>query len=131
VCVCVCVEAQLLETKRLPRVITDCYSSEGLWVGDAGLQLGKLIFYPSELTPEQIAEIHHGGSTLVDFASGSDPADAEIAPTTFSKSVLDATDYPKQLRLNAAGPAQALFLERPLYIVTLYCKYTRALTLEI
>jgi hypothetical protein len=123
-------DAQLLETIRLPRVITDCYSAEGLRIGDAGLHLAKLIFYPSELTPEQIAEIHHGGSTLVDFASGSDPADAEIAPTTFSKNVFDATDYPKQLRLNAAGPAQALFLSRPLYLVTLYSKYTWALTLE-
>ena len=97
--------ANLISIIELPRVITDCYSSEGLWVGDAGLYIGKLNFYPTQLTPQQIREIHQGGSTLADMASGSDPADAEITPTLYSKHVFDATDYPKQFQLNAAGAA--------------------------
>lgn len=100
------VNKALLETVRLSRLVTDCFSTEGLFIGDAGLWLGKLNFYPTLLSGRQIEEIYEGGATLADMSSGSDPADPEPFPPVMTSAVYDATDYSKNVLIQAAQEAR-------------------------
>ena len=60
----------LLGVKRIPRPLTDCFSSETrLLVGDADMEVGQLRFYPDALTPANIEEILGFGSTLADIST--------------------------------------------------------------
>jgi len=102
----------LLDTVALPRLVTDCFSGEGLFVGDTGLWLGKLTFYPFMLSPRQIEEIYEGGATLADMSSGSDAAEPEEVPPVLSSAVFDATDYNKNMIIQAAEEARPARKER-------------------
>ena len=43
-------DIELLGTKRLPRVVTDCFNNQaGVLVGDVDMDLGQLRFYPRAL----------------------------------------------------------------------------------
>lgn len=58
----------------LPRPITDCFNNqEGVLVGDAGMTLGQLRFYPRAMTLSSIQEVYEGGSFLSDISTGSVP----------------------------------------------------------
>ena len=110
------VDSELLETRVLQRLVTDCWSSEGLYIGDTGLSLGKLNFYPGMLSQTQIREIYEGGATLADMSTGSDPAEPDPVPPVVSSAVFDATDYARNLVVQAA--AQTRKAEEALAVAT-------------
>jgi hypothetical protein len=63
-------DVTLLGVKRIPRPLTDCSSNEAkLLVGDAGMEVGQLRFYPDALTSANIEEIFSFGSTLADIST--------------------------------------------------------------
>jgi len=63
-------DIELLGTKRLPRVVTDCFNNQaGVLVGDVDMDLGQLRFYPRALTFANVEEIYAFGSTLGDIST--------------------------------------------------------------
>eukprot|EP00961_Rhodomonas_salina_P076520 1027556-Rhodomonas_salina.1 len=54
---------------RLPRAITDCFGE--LQLGDAGLALSSLKFYPRALASNEIMDIFSSGQPLPELATGS------------------------------------------------------------
>ena len=59
-----------LETVSMPRPMTDCFNNqEGIFVGDTGMELGQLRFYPRALSTANVKEIFQYGSTLEDLAT--------------------------------------------------------------
>ena len=67
-------DLMLLGSSALPRKFTDCANNtEGVLVGDAGLALGQVRFYPQELGPLQIQEIFEGGTMLAEISTVSPP----------------------------------------------------------
>ena len=65
---------ELLETISIKRPITDCFNSlEGMLVGDTGLSIAQLKFYPKALSLTSIEEIYLQGSTLDEISTGSVP----------------------------------------------------------
>jgi len=59
-----------LETVSMPRPMTDCFNNqEGILVGDTGMELGQLRFYPRALSTANVKEIFQYGSTLEDLAT--------------------------------------------------------------
>ena len=63
-------DLNLLGVSPLPRTFTDCANNtEGILIGDAGLELGQVRFYPKELGFLQIQEIFEGGATLADIST--------------------------------------------------------------
>uniref|UniRef100_A0A7S0W9M5 Polycystin cation channel PKD1/PKD2 domain-containing protein n=1 Tax=Hemiselmis tepida TaxID=464990 RepID=A0A7S0W9M5_9CRYP len=64
-----------LGTAQMPRPVTDCFNNlEGMLVGDTGMTIGQLSFYPKALTRTIIEEIYIGGGTLDDLSTGTRPA---------------------------------------------------------
>eukprot|EP00961_Rhodomonas_salina_P215417 2909515-Rhodomonas_salina.1 len=63
------VNAQLTDAVSLSRPITDC-AMESLEVGDVGMSIGEVVFYPKALSQSKIEEIYIGGMTLEAIASG-------------------------------------------------------------
>jgi len=65
----------VLGSSKMPRPVTDCFNNlEGMLVGDTGMTIGQLSFYPKALTPTIIEEIYIGGGTLDDLSTGTRPA---------------------------------------------------------
>ena len=62
---------ELLGQIPLPRPITDCKSPGIIQLGDAGLTLSSVKFYPRALQPGEIREIFFGGQPLSEVATGS------------------------------------------------------------
>ncbi len=62
----------VLSVVNISRPVTDCFNSlEGIFVGDTGLKIGQLRFYPKALSITSIEEIYLQGSTLDDVSTGS------------------------------------------------------------
>jgi hypothetical protein len=56
----------------MPRPLTDCGNGgDGLLLGDVGLTLGQLRFYPRALTSANIQELYQYGATFEDISTGS------------------------------------------------------------
>lgn len=68
-----------LGSRALPRTqVTDCFNGgEGTLVGDAGLELGAVRFYPTLLTITEIEETLSAGGTLQGISSGSEPQEVQ------------------------------------------------------
>lgn len=67
-------DLEKLESVTIPRPVTDCFNQlEGMLVGDTGLTIGQLKFYPKALTKTSIEEIYRQGSTLDEVSTGSEP----------------------------------------------------------
>ena len=67
-----------LGRRTLPRPVTDCHNGgNGVFVGDAGMQLGQLRTHVTVLSRNNIQEIFELGSTLAAISSGSQPAIVE------------------------------------------------------
>jgi hypothetical protein len=60
----------LEDVQELPQRLTDCFNAEGLMIGDGGLGIGALRFYPEALRKRGIQEIYKSGDTLRHMASG-------------------------------------------------------------
>ncbi len=73
---------EVLEVVKITRPITDCFNSlEGMFVGDTGLKIGQLRFYPKALSITSIEEIYLQGGTLDDVSTGSmaaEPQESEV-----------------------------------------------------
>eukprot|EP00854_Cymbomonas_tetramitiformis_P004400 gene4401-5408_t len=54
----------------ISRPVVECTSSRGLLIGDGGLTLGQLRFYPTNLSMTDIEEIYTSGALLRDIARG-------------------------------------------------------------
>jgi hypothetical protein len=66
---------KILEVVDMPRPITDCFNyEEGVLVGDAGMEMGQLRFYPRALSIANIEEICRYGTILADISKGSIPS---------------------------------------------------------
>ena len=78
----------LLEKKRLPRAITDCQNGEGIVVGDPGIRLGGLRFYPGAFSLANVEEMFELGGLLSDISTGSNCAPLEEMPLTVNSSVV-------------------------------------------
>jgi len=78
-----------LGTAQMPRHVTDCFNNlEGILVGDTGLTLGQVSFYPKLLTPTVIEEIFIGGGSHDDLSTGSGPgADGQKTAPTLTESI--------------------------------------------
>ena len=56
--------------------VTDCFNNDqGVLIGDAGLELSGLRFYPQVLTPTAIEELYISGGLLADLSRGTVPRD--------------------------------------------------------
>jgi len=65
---------RLSGTITLPRPVTDCFNNgQGLWLGDSGLELGLVRYFPIELSASLIEELMVSGDLLSDIATGSKP----------------------------------------------------------
>jgi hypothetical protein len=63
-------DLDLLGASPLPRKFTDCANNtEGILIGEAGLTLGQVRFYPEALGFLHIQEIFEGGATLADIST--------------------------------------------------------------
>eukprot|EP00961_Rhodomonas_salina_P215418 2909516-Rhodomonas_salina.1 len=63
------VNAELNSAASLSRPVTDC-AMESLEVGDVGMSIGEVVFYPTALSRAKIEEIYIGGMTLEGIATG-------------------------------------------------------------
>eukprot|EP00281_Chroomonas_sp_CCMP1168_P016014 CAMPEP_0206220982 /NCGR_PEP_ID=MMETSP0047_2-20121206/5167_1 /ASSEMBLY_ACC=CAM_ASM_000192 /TAXON_ID=195065 /ORGANISM="Chroomonas mesostigmatica_cf, Strain CCMP1168" /LENGTH=1725 /DNA_ID=CAMNT_0053643677 /DNA_START=282 /DNA_END=5460 /DNA_ORIENTATION=+ len=82
---------ELMASAPLPRPLTDCFNGqEGVLMGSAGLTIGRLRYYPRELTTSTLEELYFGGAMLSEISTGSDPATAQVTPLQAStKQVLN------------------------------------------
>ena len=70
----------VVATSELKRPVTDCFNNfEGVLIGDAGLEMGQLRFYPRRLQASDVEEIYNFGSRLSDMSTGSQVTQASLA----------------------------------------------------
>eukprot|EP01043_Picozoa_sp_COSAG02_P018112 COSAG02_NODE_837_length_16637_cov_5.797859_11_plen_480_part_00 len=62
---------EILSSQAIDRVVTDCKGD--LEIGDVGLQLGDVKYYPNALTTNQLAEIYEDGAPLSQIVNGGSP----------------------------------------------------------
>ena len=64
--------------RALPRPVTDCFNDgQGVFVGDANMELGQLRSYVRALSFNNVQEIFELGSMLSDISTGSEPTFVE------------------------------------------------------
>lgn len=62
--------------------VTDCFNNDqGVLIGDAGLELSGLRFYPQVLTPTAIEELYVSGGLLADLSRGTVPPEQRSSET--------------------------------------------------
>jgi hypothetical protein len=72
----------VLGVVNISRPVTDCFNSlEGIFIGDTGLKIGQLRFFPKALSITSIEEIYLQGSTLDDVSTGSMAAQLQESET--------------------------------------------------
>jgi len=73
----------LIGTYHLSRPVTDCFNNgQGVWLGDSGLEIGIVRYFPFKLTNSTLGELMVSGNLLSDIATGSNPSeqvDSELA----------------------------------------------------
>mmetsp|Transcript_21274 Transcript_21274/g.46660 ORF Transcript_21274/g.46660 Transcript_21274/m.46660 type:complete len:1658 (-) Transcript_21274:219-5192(-) len=68
---------QEMSSATLSAPLTNCHNDRGIMVGDTGLTLSQLRFYPMILTPERVREVYEHGFLISKIGSASDPVNIE------------------------------------------------------
>lgn len=104
-------DLEVLGSTELPRPITDCYNNlDGVLVGDTGLTIAQLRFYPRQLSPYLINEIYVIGTVLEDVATGSQPATEASSPLESFSRTLETTLASLQQRIVEQQPRSEIDL---------------------